>query len=85
MAGIYNNRRYITFNVSEADEIDFTQVEETSRLTLRKSINGELAIVKYELPPPSSVINLTTKSQEYTHSEIKVLLNTSAWTDGLPY
>lgn len=83
--GKYSNRRYITFSVSEVSIIDFTQIEETSVSTLRKSIDGQLAVIKFELPAPSSVNSLTTKSQEYTHSEILVLMSTSAWSNPDPF
>ena len=78
--GEYSNRRYITFSVSEVSTIDFTQIEETSASTLRKSLDEQLAVIKYELPAPSSVDSLTTKSQEYTHSEILALMITPAWS-----
>tara|TARA_R110000772_G_scaffold266090_1_gene388122 strand:+ start:158 stop:412 length:255 start_codon:yes stop_codon:yes gene_type:complete len=74
------NRRYITFSFSEVDDVDFTQIEETSSPTLRKSVDELLAVIKYELPAPSSVDSLTTKSQEYTHSEILALMITPAWS-----
>lgn len=83
--GEYSNRRYITFSVSEVSTIDFAQIEETSVSTLRKSIDGQLAVIKFGLPAPSSVNSLTTKSQEYTHSEILVLMSTSAWSNPDPF
>lgn len=83
--GKYSNRRYITFSVSEVSTIDFAQIEETSVSTLRKSIDGQLAVIKFVLPAPSSVNSLTTKSQEYTHSEILVLMSTSAWSNPDPF
>ena len=80
----YDDRRYVTFSVSEIGLVDFTQIEETSVSTLRESIDGLLAVIKFELPTPSSITNLTTKSQEYTHSEILALMNTANWTKPNP-
>ena len=35
----YNDRKYMIFNAVELNQIDFSQVEETSIDTVRKSIN----------------------------------------------
>ena len=76
----YSNRRYITFDVTEVGKVDFSQVDETSAATLRKSVDELKAVIKYELPAPSSVVSLTTKSSEYTHEAIIVLMGTSEWS-----
>jgi hypothetical protein len=81
MAEQYEDRRFVIFNVSELSTIDFDQVFETSADTVRKSVNGTLTFVKYDLPMPSSVTALTSRSQEYTFSQIVPILATSAWTD----
>lgn len=75
----YSNRRYVIFDFSEIQKVDFSQVSETSIETLRKSIDGSKTIIKYELPQPSSVTLLTTKSIEYTHDEILQILSTPEW------
>jgi hypothetical protein len=62
----YINRRFVIFNVTELPLIDFTQVYETSIDTVRKSVDGTQTFVKFDLPAPSSVEALTTKSIEYT-------------------
>ena len=53
---------------------------ETSPDTLRLSVDGTKSFVKYEGDQPASVAALTTKTQEYTHSEILDILATSEWT-----
>jgi len=75
------NRRYIIFNVTELSLIDFSQVCETSAETTRLSIDGTKTFVKYDIPQPSSVSSLTTKSPEYTHREMLDILSTPEWTD----
>ena len=77
----YTDRRYITFSVNEINLIDFNQVFQTSSEKLRLSIDESLTFVKYDLPTPGFVNSLTTKSQEYTYDEFKVLLQTSDWFD----
>jgi hypothetical protein len=77
-----NNRKYIIFNMSEVDSIDFSQVMETSKDTLRKSVDNTKAIVKYAGESiPSSINSLLTKEGPYTISEILVVLATSEWTN----
>ena len=77
----YQNRRFVIFDVTELNLIDFNQVYETSEETVRKSIDGTKTFVKYDIPQPSSVVSLTTKSVEYTYNEILQILNTPEWSE----
>jgi len=77
----YNNRHFMIFNVTELPNIDFTQVNETSIDTVRKSIDGEKTFVKWDGDNiPSSVETLTTKEGPYTYEEILLILSTEEWT-----
>ena len=80
----YENRHYVIFDCTELGTIDFTQVFETSIDTVRKSINELQTFVKFDGDMPSSVTALTTKSQEYSHDEILVILAGPEWTDPNP-
>lgn len=75
-----DDRRYVIFDYSEVNKINFLQVMETSADTLRKSVDNTKTFVKYDGVMPSSVNSLISKSQEYTHSEIITILSTSEWT-----
>jgi len=75
----YPDRRFVIFNVTELNQINFSQVLEDSASTVRKSADLTKTFVKYNLPQPSSVAGLTTKSQEYTYDEILVILTTQEW------
>ena len=82
----YENRKFMIFNVSELELIDFTEVCETSIETVRKSIDGTKTFVKwdsYEIP--SSVESLTTKEGPYTYEEILNILAGPEWTDPRPF
>jgi hypothetical protein len=81
----YTDRRFVIFNVTELSTIDFTQVYETSIDTVRKSVDETQTFVKYDMPQPSSVTALTTKSIEYTYDEILQILATPEWTDPNPF
>ena len=76
----YENREFMIFNVSELNQIDFTQVLETSVDTVRKSVNQTKTFVKWDGTIPESVNNLTTKEGPYTYDEILVILSTPEWT-----
>ena len=84
MSNHYPSRRFVIFNVSELSTIDFSQVYETSADTVRKSVDELETFVKFDLPIPSSITALTTKSQEYDYDEILVILATPEWTDPNP-
>jgi hypothetical protein len=77
----YANRRFVIFDVTELPLIDFSQVYETSIDTVRKSVDETKTFVKFDLPTPSSVLSLTTKSIEYTYEEILQILATLEWTN----
>ena len=77
-----NNREYMIFNVSEIDNVDFTQVLETSIETVRKSVDETKTFVKWEgTTIPSTVMNLSTKEGPYTHSEMLNIMATDEWTN----
>ena len=80
----YETREFMIFNVSELDQIDFTQVHETSQDTVRKSVDETKTFVKWDGETPSSVASLTTKEGPYTYEEILNILATEEWTDPNP-
>jgi hypothetical protein len=80
----YDNRRFMIFNVSELDQIDFTQVLETSAETVRKSVDETKTFVKWDGSMPQCVSDLTTKEGPYTYEEILAILATPEWTDPNP-
>ena len=80
----YPDRRFVIFNITELNQIDFNQVFETDINTVRKSVDETKTFVKYDIPMPSSVASLTTKSQEYTYDEILNILSTPEWDKPIP-
>jgi hypothetical protein len=75
----YENRKFMIFNISELDNIDFTQVSETSKDTVRKSVDETKTFVKWDDNIPECVINLNTKEGPYTYEEILDILSTEEW------
>ena len=80
----YDNRRFMIFNVSELNQIDFNMVLETSADTVRKSVDELKTFVKWDGTMPTCVSNLTTKEGPYTYEEILTILATSEWTNPNP-
>lgn len=75
----YTNRRFIIFDASEKDKVNYNEVYETSAETLRLSVDGTKTFVEYDLPMPDSLQNLESKSEPLTIEELMVILNTDEW------
>lgn len=75
-----NNLTYNTIAIADLDNIDFTQVQETSAETIRKSVDGTQFVIKWETQPSfltdSTVVPLGT----YTHGKCLELMATDFWT-----
>ena len=82
--GIYDNRKFMIFNVSELGDINFDEVLETSSETVRKSVNETKTFIKWDGAMPDCVLNLTTKEGPYTYEQILTILSTPEWTDPNP-
>ena len=70
----FDHRHWVIISASDVSNIDFSQVMEDSAQTMRYSVDGTLTFVKYEGDMPSSVTACSSKSQEYSHSEILAIL-----------
>lgn len=71
-------KKYIIFDMSEIDNVNFNEVLQTSKESLRISQTNK-SILKYEGIIPPSVQNLTNKSREFTYDEILIELNNPEW------
>jgi hypothetical protein len=82
---MYENRQFAIFSTTELNQIDFTEVLETSADTVRKSTDGTLTFVKWEnggaVPP--SVQTLTTIQGFYTYEEMLDILSGEEWVSVL--
>ena len=80
---MYENRKYVILDTSETGSLDFSQILETSKDTLRLNLSGSRTFVKYEGSMPSSISALSSKTSEYTHTEILNVLTGSEWYEPL--
>lgn len=72
----YSNRKWVIVNVSDiTDEMIFNAIQ-SSMDTLRKTLDGSKAILKFDGDTPSCFDGLTT----YNHTEILEELAKSDWT-----
>jgi hypothetical protein len=73
------NLKYIIFDMSEIDKIDFTQIKEDNINTLTLSVDETKSFINWEGEEPSFVATLETKSQYYTNDEMIQIINTPEW------
>ena len=72
---MFDNRKWIIINVSDITEEMISSAIQSSMDTLRKTLDGSKAILKWDGDTPSCFDGLTT----YTHSEIWTELAKSEW------
>ena len=72
----YSNRKWLIVNVSDVTEDMISSAIQTSMGSLRKSLDGTKAILKWEGDTPTCFDGMTT----YNHSEILTELAKSDWT-----
>jgi hypothetical protein len=73
----YSNRKWVIVNVSDITEEMIVSAIQTSMDTLRKSLDGTKAILKWDGDTPTCFDGMTT----YNHSEILAELAKSTWTE----
>ena len=74
------NRKYIIFNLSEVDKVNFDLISITSVDTIRKSLDGTKGIIKWDSDEPEFLTTLQTKSSIYNIEEILPILDTEECT-----
>ena len=73
----YENRKWIIINVSDITNEMISSANQSGMGTLRKTLDGTKAILKWDGDTPSCFDGLTT----YTHSEILTELAESDWSE----
>lgn len=73
-----DTKKYVIFDISEIDYINFDEVLENDRDSLRIS-NDYKTFVKYRGDMPTSVKSLLTRSKEYNNEEILSILEQENW------
>ena len=66
-----NQTKYIIFEMTNAKDIVFSEIEETTMQTLRLSNDQTKAILKFQGETPSFLLGMS----QYTHTEIIEIIN----------
>lgn len=72
-------RTYLILDATEIDKIDFSQVIETSKETLRFNLNFSKTIISWKETIPSFISEITTGEGPYLLDEIKQILLGDEW------
>ena len=75
---------YITVAIADLSKIDFAQVGETDENTIRKSINDDEFVLKYNAEPSFISDGTVTPLQTMTHEQCLTLMATPEWTEPMP-
>ena len=65
------SKKYIIVNTSELNSLNFNELTQTSKDTVRKKLDGSQALVSYTGSTPSALSGKT----EYTNSELLAIVN----------
>ncbi len=69
--------RYVIYNMENIELVDFSQVKETSKDTLRLSLDQTKCVLKFEGDTPDFLVGL----QQYNYEEILAIMYSSEWTN----
>lgn len=76
-----NDKMYIVMNSSEIGKINFTQIDESSEETLRKSLNLSKTLIKWSGEQPEFISTLSEYAGPYDHASILTVLSGTEWTN----
>ena len=82
-----NTNTYVIANISELNNVDYSQVAQTSAETVRKSIDLTKFILKYDVNKPATIQSLDTNgklvsynnNKYFTHPQILEIASTVEW------
>lgn len=75
------DRQYLILPVTELPKVDFTQIEETSEETVRKSVDKSKTLIKWDNEDPTFLPELNNTEGPYNYTEILDILSTPEWTE----
>ena len=72
---------YSIIKIEDLDLIDFQEVFQTSKDTVRISIDGEKFVIKYNIVPSFIASGEVEPLEILTHSECRTLMATAEWNE----
>jgi len=79
LADCFCDRSYAIIPSGQVANLDFEQILQTAPETMRYSVNGLKAVVKWHGEMPSSVVAISGKEGPYKYLEILEILGTPEW------
>ena len=74
---------YAIININDLDNVDFTQIGETSSETIRKSLDETMFVLKWETMPTFITDGTIVPLQVLTHEECLELMETPEWSNNI--
>ena len=75
---------YAIINISDLVNIDFSQVGETDKNTIRKSLDETQFVLKWNTEPTFITDGTVVPVQTLTHEQALTLMATSEWSEPIP-
>jgi len=75
---------YSIIKIEDLDLINFNEVFQTSEETIRKSLNGEKFVIKYNIIPSFIASGEVDPLEVLNHSECLTLMQTPEWSEPMP-
>ena len=72
---------YAIININDLDNVDFTQIGETSADTIRRSLDGFKFVLKWVQEPTFIKDGTIIPLQVLTHEECLELMQTPEWSE----
>ena len=75
---------YAIIDINDITSVDFSQVEQNSAETVRKSLDGSQFVLKWEIEPTFITDGTIVPLQILSHSECLTLMSTPEWSEPDP-
>jgi len=75
---------YSIIKIEDLDLINFNEVFQTSKETIRKSLNGEKFVIKYNIIPSFITSGEVVPLEVLNHLECFSLMQTPEWSEPMP-
>jgi len=75
---------YAIIDINDISKVDFSQVEQNSAETVRKSLDGLKFVLKWNEEPTFITDGTIVPLQTLTHEECLALMSTAEWSEPEP-
>ena len=75
-----NNKTYAIVDIAELNNINYSEVDQTSADTVRTNVAEDKFILKWDGSTPASVAAIDPAPEEFTHVEILIEIEKPDWS-----